>query len=78
MEKVNEYYNNENLKFEGEYRNGEKNGKCKEYYGDGELEFEGEYSNERRWNGIAKGYDFDGRIIHEIKYLNGKEKDIWY
>ena len=31
------------LIFEGEYINGEKNGKGKEYYEDGKLKFEGEY-----------------------------------
>ena len=31
------------LIFEGEYINGEKNGKCKEYYDNGKLKFEGEY-----------------------------------
>ena len=29
--------------FEGEYLNGERNGKGKEYYSNGEVRFEGEY-----------------------------------
>ena len=29
--------------FEGEYLNGERNGKGKEYYDNGKLKFEGEY-----------------------------------
>ena len=34
------------MKFEGDYLNGEWNGKGKEYnYDDGKLEFEGEYLN---------------------------------
>ena len=40
------------MRFEGEYLNGEKNGKGKEYYGD-KLEFEGEYLNGKR-NGKGK------------------------
>ena len=31
------------LIFEGEYKNGEKNGKGKEYFNDGEIKFMGEY-----------------------------------
>ena len=33
------------IKFEGEYFNGEINGKVKEYNYDGKLRFEGEYIN---------------------------------
>ena len=33
------------LKFEGEYLNGEKNGKGKEYHDNGKLKYEGEYLN---------------------------------
>ena len=32
-----------NLEFEGEYLNGQKNGKGKEYYYNNKLKFEGEY-----------------------------------
>ena len=35
------------LKFEGEYLNGERNGKGKEYY-KGKLLFEGEYLNDKK------------------------------
>ena len=43
---VKEYYNNGELKFEGEYLNGKRNGKGKEYdYFNGNLLFEGEYLN---------------------------------
>ena len=40
--KVKEYYGNK-LIYEGEYLNGEKNGKGKEYNDNDELEFDGEY-----------------------------------
>ena len=37
---------NGEIRFEGEYLNGEKwNGKSKEYYDNGEIRFEGEYMN---------------------------------
>ena len=58
--------------FEGEYLNGEINGKGKEYYYNGELEFEGEYLNGKKWNG--KGY-FQDNIIFEGEYLNGKKME---
>ena len=46
---IKEYYDNGKLEFEGEYLNGERNGKGKEYNYYGKLEFEGEYLNGRRW-----------------------------
>ena len=50
---VKKFDNLGNLKFEGEYLNGEKNGKGKEYYYNGKLEFEVEYLVGKR-NGIGK------------------------
>ena len=61
-----------NVFFEGEYINGERNGKGKEYltyvnfsyHSESTikkvLKFEGEYLNNRRWNGV--GYAFNGEI----------------
>ena len=48
------------LTFEGEYINGERNGKGKEYYKNGKLLFEGEYLNGRKWDG--NGYNINGNI----------------
>ena len=57
------------LEFEGDYLNGERNGKGKEYdYGN--LEFEGEYLNGKR-NGKGKEYYNDGKLKFEGEYLNG-------
>ena len=68
------YYDyNDVLIFEGEYINGERNGKGKEYYENGKLRFEGEYKNEKIWNG--KGYNINGNIEYEIKIGNGKVKE---
>ena len=59
--------------FEGEYRNGKRNGKGKEfnceYYGY-ILLFEGEYKSGKR-NGKGKEYDSNGFLIYEGEYLNG-------
>ena len=56
------------LLFEGEYKNGLRNGKGKEYHDLEILLFEGEYLNNKRWNG--KGYDDYNNVVYELK--NGK------
>ena len=60
------------LEFEGEYLNGERNGKGKEYDCNGNLKFEGEYLNGKR-NGKGKEYDYDGNLLFEGGYLNGNK-----
>ena len=57
---IKEYNYNGQLEFEGEYINGERNGKGKEYNYNGKLEFEGEYLNGER-NG--KEYNYNGILI---------------
>ena len=59
--------------FEGEYLNGEKNGKGKEYYSNGVIRFEGEYLKGKRWTG--KGYDEQNNLIYELKDGKGFVKD---
>ena len=86
---IKEFDDNNYLIFEGEYLNGERNGKGKEY--NGELIFEGEYLNGKRWNGNiyqlkqtkiyplvnGKGYAdifwYYGKLF-EDEYLNGEIK----
>ena len=68
------------LIFEGEYKNGKRNGKGKEYYDyfAGKLKFEGEFLYNKKWNG--KGYNENLNIIYELingtgivkEYDNGK------
>ena len=62
------------LIFEGEYLNGERNGKGKEYHVNGKLKYEGEYLNGER-NGKGKEYSNRGRFIFESEYLNGERKE---
>ena len=75
---IKEYFSdNDNLIYEGEYKNGKRNGKGKEYYQYSsdfakELIFEGEYINGKR-NGICKEYFEDGKLKFEGEYLNGKK-----
>ena len=66
-------YNKGKLKFEGEYLNGEKNGKGKEFDRKGNIIFEGEYLRGSRWNGKVKEFNYNGKLIYEGEYLNGKE-----
>ena len=69
---IKEYNDNGRLIFEGEYINGQRNGKGKEYdHGESELKFEGEYLNGQR-NGKGKEYDYDGKLIFEGEYLKKK------
>ena len=63
-----EFIDSNTLKFEGEYLNGDKNGKGKEYDLFGNLEFEGEYLNGKR-NGKGKEYFFDGKLKFEGNIL---------
>ena len=74
------------LKFEGEYKNGKKNGKGKEFYkshdiyeneyslgekSGSKLIYEGEFLNGKR-NGKGKEYNDNGKLIFEGEYKNGK------
>ena len=59
------------LVFEGEFSNGQINGKGKEYYDNAKLKFEGEYLNGKR-NGKGKEYYKNGELKFEGKYINGK------
>ena len=54
--------------FEGEYLNGEKNGKGKEYDYNGQLIYEGEYLHGYKLNG--KEYR-KGIVVYEGDYFNG-------
>ena len=59
------------LVFEGEYKNGKKNGKGKEYDSyKNILAFEGEFKNGKR-NGKGKEYNEKGKVVFEGEYING-------
>ena len=61
------YFDFQNLVFEGEYLNGEINGKGKEYHLN-DIIFEGEYFKGKK-NGNGKEYNFN-QIKFEGEYLN--------
>ena len=60
--------------YEGEYLNGERNGK--EYDNGGNLIFEGEFIKGKRFNGKEKEYDYRCKLIFEGEYLTGKRNGI--
>ena len=82
-----EFYNNGNLRFDGEYYLGEKNGK--EYNPKGNLIFKGEYLNEKKWKGKliesnteihdgnykGKEYDNYGNLIFEDFFSSEKKSE---
>ena len=68
---IKKIYDKDKLLFEGEYLNGNLNGKVKKYYGNGNLLFEGTYLNGEK-NGMGKEYNINGELIFEGEYLNGK------
>ena len=69
---VKEYVQGTNiLIFEGEYKNGKKNGKGKEYYDSEKIKFDGEYLNGKKISG--KKYDEDGHVIFVLENGKGEE-----
>ena len=69
---IKEYNNKEQLIFEGEYLNGQRNGIGKEYY-KGKFIFKGEYLNGRRWNGKGKEGDNHGNLTFKGEWKDGKK-----
>ena len=69
---VIKYYANNQLIFEGFWKKGKKDGKCKEYNCYEELIFEGEYKDDIR-NGKGKEKNYNGKLIFEGEYLDGKK-----
>ena len=59
------------LAYEGEYKNGKRNGKGKEYNLEGQLEYEGDFKNGKR-DGIGKLYSKGTILVYEGEYKNGK------
>ena len=70
---IKQFFGFDELLFEGEYLNGERNGKGKEYYFDFEnkfdekIKFDGEYLNGKR-NGKGKEYYDNGSLAFEDEY----------
>ena len=59
------------LIFEGEYKDGKKNGEGKEFYKNGQLKFEGDYKDGKK-NGIGKEFYENSYLKFKGEYRNGK------
>ena len=74
LEKDGKYYFKDQLIYEGQYLNGQRNGFGKEYdQRNGKLIFEGDYLNGKKWNGNIKEYQYYGKLQFEGQYLNGEK-----
>ena len=64
-----------NKKFEGNLKNGMKNGHGKEYI-NGDWTFEGEYLDDKRWQGKGREpkKEGDGKTIILVTYEKGEKK----
>ena len=72
---IKEFYENGNLAYEGEIKNGIKNGKGKIYDINGSLLFDGKLINGIK-NGKGKEYDENRNLIFEGSFKNGKRMRI--
>ena len=70
---VLEYNSLGQLLFEGEYIDGDRNGKGKEYYENSSIKFEGIYLKGKKWNGI--GYNLKGKEVYRIRDGKGDVKE---
>ena len=64
---------NDQLLFEGEYKNCERNGNGIEYHSNDKVKYIGEYLNGKR-NGKGIEYHTNGNFKFEGEYLRGKKK----
>ena len=72
---IKKYYKNGNLKYDGEFLNGEYNGKGILFYENGEKKYDGEFLN-GEYNGIGSLYENGDVYIGEFK--NGKKNGDFY
>ena len=66
------------LEFEGEYSNGERNGKGKEYNDNGKLEFEGEYLSGERKKGSYNLDNYSQNNKYPKRYYNSGQGHLNY
>ena len=71
-----QYYENGNMKLEGKYVEGERNGKWIQWYKNGQIWSEGEFENGLR-TGKSTVYNQDGTINYTGFYKLGKPDAEW-
>ena len=64
------------LLYEGEYSNGERNGKGKEYNEFNKLIFEGIFLKGKKWSG--KGFDGQNNLVYELNNGKGVIKEYYF
>lgn len=67
-----EYYSDGVLKFEGNFKNGKRNGYGKSYYPTGKLQYEGMWAN-GVFHGEGTLFDSKGKVVHEGEWVNGHQ-----
>ena len=72
--KGKEYNKDKVLIYEGEFKNGERNGQGKEFFLNGNLLFNGNYLNGKR-NGQGKEFYPNGNLLYEGDYMSGKRNN---
>lgn len=70
------FYENGNVKMEGEIKDGKRIGMWKSYYEDGSLWSKGEFVNGER-NGYGENYYPNGKMREEGDYKDGKQVGKW-
>ena len=68
---VKSYYDNGNLKLEGNFKDGKYEGLGKGYYENGNLKVEGNFKDGKE-EGLEKRYYENGNLKGEINYKDGK------
>ncbi|UII31289.1 DUF3352 domain-containing protein [Fulvivirga ulvae] len=68
------YYENGNLKYEVDLKNGWKHGRFESYFENGTAQFKGRYKNDKK-DGTWKVYDEHGELITKIKYDEGMREE---
>lgn len=76
LEKEEVFYENQQKKMEGTYKNDLRNGSWKAWYEDGTLWSEGEYNNGKR-SGLGIAYHENGKKYIEGMYREDARVGIW-
>ena len=74
------WYEDGSLKYDCNYRNGQKDGVVKEWYEDGSLKYESNYKNGQK-DGVVKEWYENNQLKYEGNYKNGQKDGVvkeWY
>ncbi len=74
-EYVKEYHKNGQLEYEGNFKDGKREGLWKYYYSTGQLEWEGNFKDGKE-EGLFKIYYENGQLMMEGNYKDGKREGL--